>query len=354
MSRKLRSIVGVLLSLLLLWWALRDVSPRDVIEQIGDADFGLIAISVAVALAGFFIRAFRWGILLLPVTTGVPFSARLAATFIGFAANNVLPARVGEFARAFSLSRLAHVPPAAAFATLVVERLLDGLVLVALMFAAMAVPSFPTASAPAGLNLQNTAATLALLMLGVAAFLFFAVARPRRASQLVHLGAKLLPRRFRPGFVAAMRSFSGGLMVLKNSRLFAVSFALAAAQWVFLATSYLLAFRAFGIDNVGFSGAVFLQSLIGLAVAVPSSPGFFGPFEAAARLGLGLWNVPANQAISFAIGYHLAGFLPVTLVGVYYVWRLNLSWSEVRESEEVVEDQIAEPAATSREREASS
>jgi hypothetical protein len=345
MSRKVRSILGVLLSLLLLWWALHDVSPREIIEQLGRADIVLIAASVAVAIVGFYIRAFRWGILLLPIAPRVPFSPRLAATFIGFAANNVLPARVGEFARAFTLSRLTSIPPAAAFATLVVERLLDGLVLVALLFASMADPSFPSRMAPAGLDLQTTAAAIALLMLGVAALLFFAVTRPLRASQLAHFLAHLLPSRFRVPFIEMMRSFAGGLMVLKNSRLFAVSLGLAAAQWGFLATSYLLAFRAFGIDNVPFSGAVFLQSLIGLAVAVPSSPGFFGPFEAAARLGLGFWEVPANQAISFAIGYHVAGFLPVTLVGVYYVWRLNLSWSEVRHSEVVVEDEIAESAA---------
>ena len=113
------------------------------------------------------------------------------------------------------------------------------------------------------------------------------------------------------------------------------------------AASYYLAFLSFGIREVPFSGAVFLQSLISLAVAIPSSPGFFGPFEAAARVGLGLWDVPVEKAVSFAVGYHIAGFIPVTVIGIYYVWRLNLSWREVRHSEETVEEDVESDAASS-------
>ena len=83
-------------------------------------------------------------------------------------------------------------------------------------------------------------------------------------------------------------------------------------------------------------------------MAVPSSPGFFGPFEAAAKLGLGLWGVAADKAVSFAVGFHLGGFIPVTLLGLYYIGRLNLRWSEMRHSEEIVEDREEEtlpPAA---------
>ncbi len=343
MSRKLRGTIGVLLSLLLLWWALRDVSAAEVAHQVSSADGPLLTAAVIISLSGFYIRAFRWGILLLPLGIPTPFTPRIAAVFIGFAANNVLPARVGEFARAFVLSRLTAVPPAAAFGTLVVERLLDGIVLVGLLFAAMAVPGFPTGTASGGADFRAAAMVAAILVLLVTAGLFLAVTSPRRASVAAHFVSRMLPSRFRERFIEILRSFAAGLVILRNGRLFAVSFALALGQWTFLALSFLFAFRAFGIDDVPFSGAVFLQSIIGLAVAIPSSPGFFGPFEAAARVGLGLWGVPASQAISFAIGFHIAGFLPVTLIGMYYVWRLNLKWSEVRGSEATVEGEIADP-----------
>jgi len=337
MSRTSRSAVGVLLSILLLWWALRDVSAAAVWQQIQDADYLLLALAVLISLAGFHIRAFRWGVFLRPIAPGLPFAPRLAATYIGFAANNVLPARVGEFARAFVLARLTGVAPAAAFATLVLERLLDGLVIVALLFAALATPGFPAAP-----NIARGALVAALIAGFATLSLLLAVARPSAAGAAVRYSSRLLPQRFRLAFVDTIRSFATGLVILRDPRLAAYSLLLTVGQWTLLATSFLMAFRAFGIDSVPLAGAVFLQSLIALAVAVPSSPGFFGPFESGARLGLELWNIPANQAISFAIGFHIAGFLPVTLIGVYYVWRLNLSWSEVRESEDAVEEEIAE------------
>jgi glycosyltransferase 2 family protein len=245
---------------------------------------------------------------------------------------------VGEFARAFALSRFTGMRPEAAFATLVIERLLDGIILVGLLFGAMASPAFPPVAQIGGVNLRAAASVVAGLMALIVIGLFGMVVARRHAVRLAYALTALLPSRLREPALVGLRSFSSGLAVLRSPRLFIASVLLALFQWVFLALSFLLGFRAFGIDDVPFSGAVFLQSLISLAVALPSSPGFFGPFEAAARAGLGLWNVPGEQAISFAIGYHIAGFLPVTLIGVYYVWRMGLSWSDVRHSEEVVED----------------
>jgi glycosyltransferase 2 family protein len=346
MSRRIRAGIGVLLSLLLLVWALRDVSFEQVLLQLRGADLLLLAASIVVALAGFWIRAARWGILLIPVQRGIAFRPRLAATFIGFAANNVLPARIGEFARAFVLARLAPIRTSSVFATLVVERLLDALVLVGLLFAAMAAPGFPAAVRVGGVDLRAAALSLALAMALVAVGLFVGAARPRFAGRIVRIATRILPTRLRAPTYEGLRSFGSGLAVMRNPLLFAVSLLLALGQWLFLALSFLLGFRAFGIDEVPFSAAVFLQSLISLAVAIPASPGFFGPFEAAARIGLGLWAVPADLAISFAIGFHIAGYVPVTLIGFFYVWRLNLSWSDVRHSDDTVESELHAGGAT--------
>ncbi len=352
MSRSIRSAVGVLLSVLLLAWALRDVSFHEVAERIRGASFPLLTASILVSLGGFYIRVIRWGVLLAPIAPDIPFRPRVAATFIGFAANNVLPARIGEFARALSLSRLSKVGTASAFGTLVVERVLDGLVLAGLLFISMAAPGFPADVSIAGVDVRHAGLLMALAMVAVAAALMMGVFFPAVSRRFLHLMTAVLPERFRQPLHELLGAFAAGLGVLRNPRLLLVSGALAIGQWLFLALSYVLAFEAFDISEVPFSGAVFLQSLISLAVAIPSSPGFFGPFEAASRIGLALWNVPEGQAISFAIGFHIAGFIPVTAIGIYYVWRLNLSWSAVRESEAVVEgelgDEISPPSADGR------
>ena len=341
MRLDLKTVVGVALSVLLLWWALRDVSAAEVVRELREADPLLFSLAVIATTAQFAIRAARWKVLLIPVTTDLRFRPRFAATNIGFAANNLLPARVGEFARAYSLGRLTGTPVSAVLGTLVIERVLDGLVLVGLLFLSMASPSFPSSAQLGGVDARAVAGVVALVSGALGLVLFLLVIAPVRSVRLIEaVTERVLPARFRRPLLDALHSFLLGLGVLRDPRLFLASVAWAIGQWVFLAFSFLLAFHAFGITEPGFAGAIFLQSLIALAVAVPSSPGFFGPWEAGARIGLALWGVPSDKAISFAVGFHLGGFVPVTLIGLYYVWRLDLRWREIGASEEIVEEKV--------------
>lgn len=330
MNSHLKTFVGFALSVLLLAWVLRDVSPGEVARELRDANLPLLVLAVGITMGGFAIRALRWGILLRPLALRIPFRPRFAAVMIGFAANNVLPARVGEIARALTLTRITPVGMAASVATLLIERILDGLALVALLFLAMNAPGFPDIPLVGGLDPRAAVHLVGSLMAAGGVGLLLLVIAPKRSVAVVDwMASRVLPRRFRGAVVTTMESFLSGLAVLRSVPLFVASALLAVGQWLFTAVSFVVAFRAFGIDLVPFSGAVFLQSVISLAVALPSSPGFFGPFEAAARVGLSLWGVAADKAVSFAVGFHIGGFIPVTVIGIYYVWRLNLRWREM-------------------------
>lgn len=344
MRRHAKTVLGIVVSVLLLAWAMRDVSASEVVRELRDADLLLLGAATLITIAGMAIRAIRWGVLLIPTAPSLPFRPRFASTVIGFAANNVLPARIGELVRAYSLGRLTRATVGAALAALVIERILDGLVLVGLLFAAMATPAFPVTGAVAGMDAQSAATAVAVLMASIGIVLFAMVIMPGRSLMVATLAARVLPARFRDTALNAFKSFLTGLASLRSGRIFLLSLVLAAAQWIFLAFSFQLAFSAFGIDDVPFAGAVFLQSLISLAVAIPSSPGFFGPFEAAAILGLGLWNVAPEKAVSFAVGFHLSGFVPITLMGFYYIWRYGMSWTEVRKADDQVDSATSDAA----------
>lgn len=272
----------------------------------------------------------------------------MAATSIGFAANNLLPARVGELARAVYLQRLARIPLGTVFSSLVLERVFDALVLISFLFAAMSAPSFPSTGEIAGVDPQAAARWLAAAVAVMGFTLFVVAVAPRPAVGVAErLFDLVLPHRLRHPATDAVRSFVAGLGVLRDGRSFAVALAWTVAQWAVLAASFLLGFRAFGITDVPYSGAVFLQSLTGIAVAVPSSPGFFGPFEAATKVGLAVWDVPPGRAVSFAIGFHLAGFIPVSLLGVWYFARLGLRWGDLERDleREIDSAEASEPVA---------
>lgn len=336
-----KALFGLAITIALLWWALRDVSAGAVWREIERADPWWLAASVAVATGSFVVRAARWQILLLPGHPGVGFRSRFGSVCVGFMANNLLPARLGEFARAFSLSRSSRVGMSPAFGSIVVERVFDGLVLVAFLLVSLVVPGSPVGHGEGAERIRVTAAVGgAIFGLGLI-FLWVLVRHPRRALHLIEktLG-RVLPGPLTDRTIELLASFVQGLGALHDPWIFLRALVWTVFLWLWLAASIWLGFLAFGIRAPGYPGAVLLQCLIGFAVAIPSSPGFFGLFEAAARFGLDFYGVPTARTIAFATGYHILSFIPVSLLGLWYVQRLGLTWSEVGRSEQIVENAV--------------
>lgn len=333
-----KGILGIVISVGLLYWAFRGVHLGEVVEHTREADPWLLMAAGLAATSVFPLRALRWRPLLRPVHPGSRFHPRFAATCIGFMANNLLPARVGEFARAYALSRLEPVRASASFGSLVVERIFDGLTVVGLLLVSLAWPTFPEFS---GRDFTGAATVVGLVLVAAFAFLLLMVAAPVRSVSLFHgtIG-RVLPKSVARPIGDALRAFLGGVAAIRDWRLVLVATLWSLVIWGAGAVAFWIGFQAFGLD-VPFVGAVFLQSVIALAVSLPSAPGFFGLFEAGARVGLvEVWGVESARAVAFALGFHIAGFIPVTALGLLYVWRLGLSWREVEESEEVVETAV--------------
>lgn len=330
--------VGVALSVLFLWIAFRGISFSIVLGHLRAADPILLALAVLNHTLGIHVRALRWKYLLAPVTRDeIPLGPRVSATAIGIAANNVIPLRVGEFARVLVLARQTGIAVPVVLGTIVMERLLDGLVTVGTVFAVMALPSFPPMGAMGGMD-PAAAARGVLVVAGlVGVLLVLLAALPVQSVHLAEVLFRFLPKDWRRPMVDSLRAFLEGLGVLRSPRHLALSVVWAIGQWTFLGLGFYLGLRAFGIDGVGFAGALFFQAMIGFAVAIPSTPGFFGPWEAASRYALALWGIDEGRAVSFAVGFHTGSYLLMTGLGAYYLWRLGLRWQDVRDSPEVVE-----------------
>ncbi|HEX6748698.1 MAG TPA: lysylphosphatidylglycerol synthase transmembrane domain-containing protein [Longimicrobium sp.] len=328
MKHRLRLAASLAVTAFFLWLALRGVDWSEVWANLRGANPLWLALSILVATLSIHVRALRWKVLLEPVDPHVAWAPRVAGTAVGMAANNLIPARVGEIVRGVVAARLAKLPFSAVLASLVVERVLDGLATVGFLFAVMAWPGFPHPE-QAGFVLGAVRIMAAAMAVVGAGLIALAVMPARSVALAERVIGGILPRRLRGPVIARLEEFIAGLAVLRNPRLLALSVGWAVAQWLFIPLSIFFGFKAFGITEPGYVGAVFLQCAINLAVSVPSSPGFFGPLEYAATKGLGLWGVDQARAVSFAIGYHLGGFTTVTLLGLWYVQRLDLSWREL-------------------------
>lgn len=334
-----RGGLGVVITVLLLWWVLRDVDLVQVLAEIAGADFLLLGLAVAMATFTYFLRALRWRILLLPIHPGTSFRSRWAAVNIGFMANNLLPARLGEFARPYALAKMESVSMGAAFGSLVVERFLDSIAILGLLLAAMAAPGFPADPTVGDVSLDGLVRGATFLVGALLAGMVLLLIFPRPLVRFGERGARFLPRKLRRLFVDALTAFLDGLKVMRSPTLLPLAVLWSFGVWAWQSFAFLVGLWAFGID-VGYDVALFVNATVGFLVAAPSAPGFFGTFQAGARIGLGVYGVPTGPTVGFAFGFHLGGWIPVTLIGLYYTWKLGLSIGEVGTSETRVEEAV--------------
>lgn len=337
-ARVWQTALGLALSVALLYWALHDVSLDEVVRHTRDANLWVLALAVTVQTSNFLVRAGRWKVFLRPALAHPSFRARFASTCIGFMANNLLPARLGEFARAYALSRTQPITVSASFGSLVVERVFDAMTLALFLAVPVLLPGFLLAPG-LGDRLIGQILVIVLIFGGATAGLLLLILRPELAARVFRatLG-RLLPRRLTDKITDVMKSFVAGLGAMRSPRLVLAGFAWSLGHWLWGSFALWLGMLAFDITQPGYLGAVFLQGVNAFAVAIPSSPGFFGLFEASVRVALLPFGVDAGLIASYAIAFHITSFAPVTVIGLYYVWRLGISWSEVGHSEEIVEE----------------
>jgi glycosyltransferase 2 family protein len=342
-----RGVFGILLSAGFLYFAFRGIKLDEVVAHMRGTNVGLMVLAAVLATGTFPLRAIRWRPILDPVAPKLPYGKLWRATAIGMMINNVVPARVGEVARAFALSRSApEVPFTASLASLVVDRLLDAILIFGLMFAAMLAPAFPQGAQISGRPVSSYAIFgVSVTLVGLAAMYLF-ILFPNRVLALWDRAARRLPPKVAAKGRETLVSLAKGLSVLRSPRRFAVVLWWTLAHWLLNALAFWVGFRAAGMD-LPFSAALFLQGIIAIGVAVPQAPGFFGVFENFARIGLaGIYGVPADAAVSWAIGYHLLSFVPITLIGAWYFLRAGLSMGEISGAQRtVVEPQAVEPPA---------
>jgi uncharacterized protein (TIRG00374 family) len=319
------------LSAALIYWTLRGISPADVAHRLSQADPLLFAAAIICATAIFPIRALRWRAILEPVAPKVPFGPLWRATAIGMMVNNVLPARAGEFARAYALKKETGIPFATGLASLVVDRLFDAIALLLLAAFALFDPALSGAQTLGGRPLSSFAtgagALVLILLLGTYALIFF----PTLLLRLFELFARRVSPTIEHRGRQVLQTFINGLSVLRSPARFATVFGWSIAHWVLNAFGMWLAFKAVGIA-APFSAALFIQAFIALGTAVPSAPGFFGVFEYMSIEGLSVYGIGRQQAATWAIGYHLFSFVPITLIGAYYFTRLGVKLRDLQTS----------------------
>jgi len=325
-----RTLVILACTVGLLALFLRQTDLRAVLTEIANASpLPLLGALVATALT-YVIRAIRWQAMLQPIGP-TRFSTAFRATVIGFTANFLLPARAGEVLRPYLLARREGLSATAAFATIILERLLD-LATALLLFAAF-VLLFDPGVARADSAMYKAVQTGGLLagvtsVVGLAV-MFVLSGHPDWLGATVQRVTVLLPERMAHSVARLAQTFAEGLAVLRRPRALVVSLLLSLPLWLSIASGIWLVSRAFHM-TIPFTGTFLLIALLVVGVAVPT-PGAVGGFHYAYRVGTTVFFMaPSEQAVGAAIVLHAISFVPVSLLGLVYMVQDGLSLTRVR------------------------
>ena len=292
------------------------------------ADYRLVVPAALATLTGYLLRTFRWQRIIRPVAP-LPFGGAFSVLMMGFTANNLLPARLGEVVRAYLLRRKTGARKTYGVATIILERICDGLTLILfLAFVSMLIrlPDW-------GREVQTFST---LLFLAAAIAIAVVLAKESLVGRVADLVLGRVPARLAGPVLRAIDVFISGLHALKSRRSLALVVVLSVAVWLLEATSYLLMVSAFNVSMPPLQlvlASVFLLVVVNLGIMLPSAPGYVGTFQFFAVMALGAFGVPKETALAVAISSHLMQYLMVTAIGIVYFLRENVGlWNVERQA----------------------
>jgi len=321
MLKRWRLWLGLLISAVFVYGALRDLQLDAVWHDLRTAQYLWLVPGVAVYFVAVWARTWRWHYMLRPLKH-VSLSHLFPIVAIGYMGNNVYPARAGEVLRAYVLKREEGVSVSASLATIVVERIFDGVVMLLFVFVALPFTPMPE-------WLRRIVVLFSLLFFGALAVFFVLAASPQRVQTLYNwLITRLVPQRFQDPLRGFLDRFMTGLSSLRRGRDVAMIFVTSLVIWLAETVKYWFVMHGFAF-SVPFYVLMLMNGVVNLSTTIPSSPGYVGTFDLPGIEILMTFGVPRAVATAYTGVLHAALWLPITVLGAYYMWRERVSWRAV-------------------------
>jgi uncharacterized protein (TIRG00374 family) len=307
----LKLIIGLAIGAVFVYLTVRSVDLDQMVAALAQTHYGLVCLSAAVMMGAHALRVMRWRYLLAPIKK-LPIASLFSALLIGYAANTFVPAHLGELLRAFVIGKKHDISSSAAFATIVIERLLDVVSLILVMALVIIVHPFPQWVELSGYLMLAGALLLCGLLMASKRF-------EAQTAALIRLLAKPLPERIGQRCESLALNFLHGVVPLTSAADYLATAVLSIAIWLCYAAVYYICLAAFGLVSayhlawyVGLVVLVFTT----ISVVIPSTPGYVGTFHYLCQVSLVMFGVSASAALSFAVIAHLVGVVPVALAGL--------------------------------------
>jgi uncharacterized protein (TIRG00374 family) len=323
--------VGLLVSAGFLYLALRGQNFPELWNTIHSANLIWLIPAVLVYFLDVWMRSWRWHYLLRPVQK-ISLSGVFPIVAMGYMGNNIFPARAGELLRAAVLKRRYGVPISTTLATILVERIFDGVVMLGFIFFNLAELSGLSSSSGFIGSIRSLALWGSIAFLGALAAFLLAAVFPKKVEEiLIKIVNGLLPSKWREGASSIIHRFMGGLESLRSPKEALMVFITSVAIWLLETLTYWFVMHAFPF-GVSLFALMLMNGIVNLSTTLPSAPGYIGTFDAPGIALLSAYGVAPAVAAAYTLVLHATLWLPITLVGGYFFAREGIDWSKELES----------------------
>jgi uncharacterized protein (TIRG00374 family) len=329
-SKRVHLFIGLIIISLSLFFAFRGVSINELTGALMKADYFYLIPAIVIVIISFYMRALRWRFLVCTVKE-VKTTDLFSPLMIGFMAN-MLPARAGEFIRAYLLSKKARISFSASFATIFIERLFDlVMVLLLLIWVLLFMPeAFSTE------ELANSAKLFGITSLTLCIFIFLFAAllqfKNDIAMKIVNLCTRPFPHGFAEKVEGAVHSFSDGLKIMKDKKGFLATASLSVLIWAAFVFTYYPIYLAFGIESELpiMSSLLILCLTVAIFITVAPTPGFLGSYHLGCVAALhGIFGIEKAVALSFGIVAWIVAMGSTVIIGAIFAIKENISLRDV-------------------------
>lgn len=330
--------LGVGVTLFFLWYALRGISINSLWAELKKADYWTLPFILIILVVYFWIKAWRWKILLHPIRKFTTYEVT-PSMMIGFMGNNLLPMHLGDIIRVLVLGKQYGLNKPAIFSTVVLERVMDVFaILFCLILGIIFLPGLPGWVQKSGWGMGIFGAVLMV-------FMAIYIKWTRKFIDFFEKYFTFLPSGIYKNISNMIESSAHGLKSLKDPRLLLGNIFSSILQWMVLAITIHLSLISFNI-RISFFATFIVNGVCAIGVSIPASPGFFGIIQACFRESLALFNVHETLAVASSMYYHIISYISITSVGLYYLSRLGLKLSDVEKEAEETEIEELEGIVT--------
>ena len=319
LEMKKRILFGIIISIFFLYLVVRNIDIKNIAGIISHGQYLWILPTLITYSLAFIFRSVRWRFLLLPVKN-FHWKQLFPSLIMGFAANCIFPMRFGEFFRAYIVGKKHNISKSASFATIVLERIMDGVgILILLGLAIPFLPVFPS-------WVKRAIFIAIILFIGILVAVSILIIKKHFIDILKKV--PFIKYELKELIVHKIKKFIIGFEIIKDIKIFPIVIFFTLCVWVCETFSIYFLIKIVGV-NLSFFAIVFVLFVTIIGVMIPAAPGSIGTFEAAFVVGMMFFKVPKETAFAAALIIHTVGIFYVISLGFYFFLKEGISYKEI-------------------------